>query len=47
MIEPRLASELRINALRKYMSQNGEFVTILHKGDAISGPYYALWLSGG
>lgn len=37
MIEPRLASELRINALRKYMSQNGEFVTILHKGDAISG----------
>jgi hypothetical protein len=37
LIEPRLASEVRIAALRRLAEAEGGFVTILRKGDPVAG----------
>ncbi len=37
MIEPRLAAELRIEALKRLTAAAGGFATIIARGDAVSG----------
>jgi len=37
MIEPRLASAMRIGALRRRLAAIGGFATIVHRGDPVSG----------
>lgn len=37
MIEPRLTSEFQISAIRRLVEVDGDFATILRKGDATSG----------
>jgi hypothetical protein len=37
MIEPRLAAELLVSALRRQADANGAFATIMRKGDRTSG----------
>lgn len=37
MIEPRLASAVLISALRRTLEAEGDFATVLKKGDAVSG----------
>lgn len=37
MIEPRLATDVQISAMKRLAEADGGFVTVLKKGDAISG----------
>ena len=37
MIEPRLASGVQISAIKRLAEAEGDFATVLKKGDAISG----------
>lgn len=37
MIEPRLASGVLISAIKRILEAEGDFATVLNKGDAVSG----------
>lgn len=47
MIEPRLASQIRVAALRRLAEAEGGFVTILRKGDEIAGALLVIALVKG
>ncbi len=35
--EPRLATHMRVTALVRQMAEQGDFATVLHKGDPVAG----------
>jgi hypothetical protein len=35
--EPRLATHMRVSALVRQMAEQGDFATVLHKGDPVAG----------
>jgi hypothetical protein len=37
LIEPRLASSVLISAIKRILEAEGDFATVLNKGDAVSG----------
>ncbi|MBL0925088.1 MAG: DUF1491 family protein [Sphingomonadaceae bacterium] len=47
MIEPRLASQIRVAALRRLAEAEGDFVTILRKGDDVAGAMLVIGLVKG
>lgn len=47
MIEPRLATQVRIDWLRRKMAEAGEFAVIVHRGDPVSGALLVLALEKG
>jgi hypothetical protein len=47
LIEPRLASQVRVAALRRLAEAEGAFVTILRKGDDIAGAMLVIALVKG
>ena len=47
MLEPRLASHIQIDMLKRRASQIGGFATIVHKGDPVSGAILILCVENG
>jgi hypothetical protein len=47
LIEPRLATDVRITALRRLAETEGDFVTILRKGDPVAGAMLVIGLVKG
>lgn len=47
MIEPRLATDVRVAALRRLAEAEGDFVTIIRKGDPIAGAMLVIGLIKG
>lgn len=47
MIEPRLASGVLISAIKRLVEAEGDFATVLKKGDAISGAILLIGLVRG
>ena len=47
MIEPRLSSEMTVQALIRKTNQEGGFGTVVHKGDRISGAILIICLEKG
>jgi len=47
VIEPRLASHMQIEALKRQTEQQGGFAVIVHKGDPVSGAILILCLEKG